>query len=137
MAPFEPQNSPRKYPISATAKFIVLLLIIFGIWLRTCYYRQLPKQMIISEVILTNTTPQSVDVNFTVENRKGSDMVQNLFIQLFTTENYVIDSKIVKISIPAGRKLEFVKILNNMNRPLHEGESIQKATVELYNPKLF
>jgi hypothetical protein len=137
MAPFEPINFPKKYPIPATVKFVVLLLVIFGIGLRTCYYRHLPKQMIISDVYLSSITPQSVEVNFTLENRKGVDMEQNLFIQLYTSENYMICSKIVKVTVPAGRKLEYVKILDNLNRQLHEGEKLLKVTVELYTPKLF
>jgi hypothetical protein len=137
MSSFDPVNIPRKYPTSATVKFIVLLLVIFGIWLRSCYYRQLPKQMIISNVNISNVTSQSVDVNFTLENRKGVNMDQNLFIQLYTSENYMISSKIVKVTVPANRKLEFIKILDDMNRPLNKAETIQKATVELYTPKLF
>ncbi len=137
MSPFEAINFPKKYPVSASVKIVVLLLIIFGIWLRGCYYRQLPKEMIISEVSISNLTTQSVDVNFTLENRKGVNMDQNLFIQIFTTENYMIASKIVKVTVPAGKKLGYVKILDNLNRPLNKGESIQKATVELYHPKLF
>jgi hypothetical protein len=137
MSPFEPINYPKKYPVSALVKFIVLLLVIFGIWLRGCYYRQLPKQMIISEVYISNVTSQSIDVNFSLENRKGISMDQNLLIQVYTSENYVITSKIVKVTVPANKKLEYVKILNDMNRPLNKGESIQKATVELYRPKLF
>jgi hypothetical protein len=137
VSPFERDNSPKKYPVPVIVKFIVLILVIFGIWIRGCYYRQLPKQMIVSEVFLSNITPQSVDVNFTLENRKGINMDQNLFVQLYTSENYVIASKIVKVTVPANKKLEYVKILNDMNRPLHKGETIQKATVELYSPKLF
>lgn len=104
MSPFEAINFPKKYPVSASVKIVVLLLIIFGIWLRGCYYRQLPKEMIISEVSISNLTTQSVDVNFTLENRKGVNMDQNLFIQIFTTENYMIASKIVKVTVPAGKK---------------------------------
>lgn len=137
MSPFEPINFPKKYPVSATIKFVVLIFVIFGIWLRSCYYRQLPHAMVISEISIANITPQSVDVNFSLENKKGVDMDQNLFIQVYTTENSVIASKIVKVQVPAGKKLDFVKVLDNMERPLHSGESINKATVELYTPKLF
>ncbi|HNX00115.1 MAG TPA: hypothetical protein PLE74_02660 [Candidatus Cloacimonadota bacterium] len=137
MPRFEREETPKRYPISATIKFVILILIIFGFWLRSCYYKQLPHNMVISDVYMTSITPQSVDVNFTLENRKAIAMDQNLFIQVYTTENYMIASKIVKVTVPASTKLEYIKTLDNMNRQLHPRETLQKATVELYYPKLF
>jgi hypothetical protein len=133
----EPTDYHRKYPVSATAKFIVLLLILFGIWFRGCWYKQQANEILISNVQVSDITSQSVDVHFTIENRKPIDWDQNLFIKVYTSENQQIASKIVKVHILKKRSQDYVKVIDKFERALKPNETIQKATVELYQAKVF
>ena len=128
----------KKYPISTTIKFALLILAIFGIYVRGCYIKNQKKIITFSDVKVTEFTRASIDVEFNVTNHSSVDYNKPIFIKILNKKGEEIASKITKIYISPNQKnkgylIELTKIKN----PIKSLDEVGFVVVKLYNPSIF
>ncbi len=121
--------SKRQIPIGI--KIALLIAVVMGIWLRSCWKDYQKENIIFENIRLENPTPVSVDVTYTINNKTFNEGRHKIFIQVFTSKNEVITQKMFFINLKAKSQVEYIKVLDKFNRPLEEGETLMKAQITL------
>ena len=132
MPRFERMDWKTKRPIPATIKLLLLIAVILGILLRTCWKKNQAKAIIISDVQITQVTKVSIEVSYNVENLASVTLKKAFLIRVFTKDGEELASKITQNEIPPHSKKHYLKILQKFNMPLKNKNEIGRATVEIY-----
>ncbi|RLD55253.1 MAG: hypothetical protein DRJ01_16895 [Bacteroidetes bacterium] len=133
---FERIDINKKRPIPVTIKLILLLAVIFGIYLRSCWKKNQEKQITISNIEISNITSANIDVRFNITNNTKMDLIKSLIIKIYSNTNQEIASKITRVKIPALSKRRYLKVIHKFNRPIKENETGLKSTVNIYIPSI-
>ncbi|MCD4818335.1 MAG: hypothetical protein K8S23_06555 [Candidatus Cloacimonetes bacterium] len=127
----------KRRAIPAGAKLFLLVAVIFGITLKNCWRKNQDTKIVISNIHVQEFTSVSIDVAFTIENKTSMELEKNILIRVFAPDKKEIASRIAKISILPNSKQKYLKVLQKLNRPIKDENTIANITVELYNPSIF
>ena len=122
----------KKRSVPAWTKMILLLLVVFGIYMRSCWNKQQKELILIQNPMVDSFNSASVDVVFDVINRTSRAMEKKILIRVYSEEGEEIASKITLIKIQPSSNKRFLKVLQKINRPIRDESDVAKATVELY-----
>ena len=127
----------KKYPVPAWVKMILLLAVVFGLVVRSCIHRSEKRNIVISNVMITEYTTLSADVSFEITNKGGVPYKrQPIMIRIQTHTGEEIASRLTTIAIKPKTTQRYLKVLDKFERPLTEDE-VPVAEVTLYKPGLF
>ncbi|MFB3844523.1 MAG: hypothetical protein ACE14O_02080 [Candidatus Cloacimonadaceae bacterium] len=133
---FERLEFPKKYPIPNWIKLAVLIMILAGIGIHSCSQRKDAADIVISNVQITDYTRVSVEVDYTLQNKSKADRIVWLYLRVYGPEDEILGDALYSVSIKAGAKQDFAKIIDKLSRPLLIGEKPAKATLEIYKRKV-
>ncbi len=137
MSTIETPSIHRKYPVSSTAKLILLVAVIFGLGVRSCLNRSDKKNILISDVMITDYTTISADVSFEVENKAGHGYEDvKIMIKVYTNDGEEVASRLTTVDLKSKSQRRFVKVLDKFDRPMTDDE-VPYADVTLYKPGIF
>jgi len=134
----ERSNSTKKKPMPAGILVMVLVLAVFGLITRSCWFKQVEETIIVTKVRPGEQNRASVEVLFNVQNKSTIDRQQSFWVKLYSADTKeLVADKIFSETIPGSSNREYLKIIEKFKRPLKENEKIGWVTIELYHPKLF
>lgn len=136
MPRFERLEFPKKYSIPGGIKLGVLLLIAIGIWIQTCSDKQLHREVIISDVKITDYSKVHVEVQYVIQNMSGLDREVKLLLRIYDEKGVELGSTLFLVNLEAGKKQSMLKIIDKLSRPLEKDEKPFKATINLYTKKV-
>ena len=125
----------KKRPIPTYIKLILLMAVIFGISIRSCWKKSENRSLLISEIEITEVTSGNVDVKFTVTNNTKVTLKKPFLIRVFTNSGEELTSKITQIEIEPRTSKRYLKVLRKYNIPLKNIDDVSHATVEIYVSK--
>ncbi|MCB5230371.1 MAG: hypothetical protein WCX83_06630 [Candidatus Cloacimonas sp.] len=133
----EKPDYSQKRAIPNTIKLVLLIAVIFGIYMRSCYNKKRDIYYVVSDIELAEQTLSSVDVLFVVQNTTEFAREETFLIKIYTDRGDEIASKIVALNIDPSSKKKYRKIIDSWERGLYEGEQLSHATVEIFKAKVF
>lgn len=137
MKVFAEHQTPRRYPIPAWVKMALMIAVILGLTLRSCYVKQQGRSFVISGVTIQEKTRVSVDVVFTITNTARVTQKKSVLIQVYDTNGDLVASKLSQIEVPGTSERRFLKVLQKFKRPIKDASEIELATVDIYNSSVF
>lgn len=127
----------KKYPLSSTIKFAILIAVIFGFALRSCYIKNQNKKIIFVDIKVTEVTTANIDVEFNVINKTGLSYDKPVLVRVLTKDGKEIASKITKIHLKAtSHKKGYRIVLTKLRIPIKSADDIGFVVVKLYNPSI-
>ena len=117
----------KKRPIPTYIKLILLVAVIFGISLRSCWKKSETKSLNISEIKITEISSGNVDVKFTVTNNSKVTLKKPILIRVFTNSGEELTSKITQIEIESRTSKRFLKVLQKFNIPLKNIDDVSQS----------
>ena len=127
----------KRRPIPPYIKFVLLIAVIAGVWIKSCSQKSQAEIIIISIVEITEVTSGNIDVRFTVSNSSTVDFTKKVHIKVYLKNGDLLADKISKIEIPARTEKKYLKVLQKYNIPLKDPDEVEYATVEIYETKGF
>ena len=122
----------KRWPIPATVKLLLMLLVIMGFIMHNCWKKTHGKSLPISDIEITELTRVSADVAFVVVNPHNLELKKAVLIKIFTNSGELIASKISSITMPAKTKKRYLKVLQKFNFPVDDPEIVGDVTIEWY-----
>ncbi len=120
----------KKAPVGL--KLILMIAVIFGLWVRSCWKSYERDSIQFENVRVENPTQVSADVYFTVVNKTIQDKKQSVIIKVYTSKGELIASKMTIIEITAKSKTAYLKVIDRFDKPLGKDEHLEKATIEIF-----
>jgi hypothetical protein len=127
----------KKRPVPANIKLIILLAVIFGFWMRSCWMKQQAYTLRIYNIQAVDMTSGSIDIKFEVRNPNDSEISKNILIKAYTADERLIASRITEIVALPKSTQTHLKMLNTLDIPIRDLSDIATVTVEIYNPSIF
>ncbi len=126
MANFERMDIKKRWPVPNWIKLVLLGMMIFGFYLRSCWKEVQTNQVQISNIEAVDFTNASIDVQFTIANPNGVDLKKSILIKVILNSDAELASRLTSIEIPAKSKKNYLKILNRFAKPLNSLDEIKK-----------
>ncbi len=127
----KPEITYSRRQIPTSAKLILLLAVIIGIWMRSCWLNYQKENIQFTDIKLESATPVSVDVTFNIDNKSLKSGKHRIFIEVFTSRNEVIAKKLTFVDISSKSKKGYIKVIDKFSRPLFDDETLTHARVTL------
>jgi len=124
----------KRRPIPSWTKFLLLIMIIFGISLRNCWKKSQSSNITISDIYISEYTISTVDVKFTVENPHEVALSKPIMIRIILNSGEELTSKLASIEFAPQSRKTYLKVLTKLSQPLADLTEIDQVTVEVYNP---
>lgn len=134
MSVFERMEMKKKRPIPNYAILVLLLMMVFGIYLRNCWKEKQTSQIEISDIEIVDHTNASIDIQFSANNSYNIQLKKTIIIKVILTSGADLASRLTYIEVPPKSNKKYLKILNRFAKPLNSLDEIEKVTVEIYNP---
>mgnify|MGYP005639325893 CR=1 FL=1 len=122
----------KKRTIPPVAKLIMMLAVIVGLVLHTCWKKTQGDNLQISDIQLSNITRISLDVSFTIASRASVELEKSFMIEIYTTSGELLASKLTHITIPPKTRKRYIKVLQKFNMPLESPDDIGDFTIYVY-----
>jgi hypothetical protein len=127
---------PKKYPISNSIKFGVLLFIVLGVLIHNCTQNQLSHEVTISDIKITDYSTALVEVQYVLTNQTKVDRYVWLLVKVYDDQGKELESALFQVNARAATIQPMLKIMDKLSRPLQKDEKPAKATIELYKRKV-
>ncbi|MFO7895678.1 MAG: hypothetical protein R6U84_01915 [Candidatus Cloacimonadales bacterium] len=127
----------KKRPVPANIKLVILLAVVFGFWMRSCWIKQQAYTLRIYNIEATDMTSGSIDVKFEVRNPNDLEVTKSILIKAFTADEKLIASRITEIVALPKSTQTHLKMLNTLDIPIQDLSDIASVTVEIYTPSIF
>ncbi len=127
---------PRRYKIKDLFVFIAVIAALFGIWLNEHGQKALSREIVISNVQVTEYGSNYIKADYTVQNLSKHSREIKLLAKVFDTSGQELASAMFIIEVPPSSKQVRTKVFDELTRPLKEGETPGKAEVRLYLRKV-
>jgi len=127
---------PRRYKIKDLFVFIAVIAALFGIWLNEHGQKALSREIVISDVQVTEFGSNYIKADYTVQNLSKHSREIKLLAKVFDTSGQELASAMFIIEVPPSSKQIRTKVFDELTRPLKEGETPGKAEVRLYLRKV-
>ena len=122
----------KKRAIPPVAKLIMMLAVILGLVLHTCWKKTQGDNLQISDIQLSNITRISLDISFTIASRASVELEKSFMIEIYTTSGELLTSKLSHISIPPKTRKRYIKVLQKFNMPLNDPDEIGDFKIYVY-----
>lgn len=134
MSVFERMEMKKKRPIPNYAIMVLLLMMVFGVYLRSCWKEKQVHQIEIANIEIVDHTNASIDIQFSANNPYKVPLKKSILIKVILTSGADLASRLTSIEFPPNSNKKYLKILNRFAKPLTSLDEISKVTVEIYNP---
>jgi len=122
----------KKRAIPQVAKLIMMLAVIMGLVLHTCWKKTQGDNLQISDIQLSNITRVSLDVSFTIASRASIELEKSFMIEIYTTSGELLANKLTRLSIPPKTRKRYIKVLQKFNMPLNDPDDIGDFKIYVY-----
>ena len=117
-------------------QFLLIVSVILGLWVRSCWRANEAEKIIFENVFIENITNASVDVAFDINNQTRQNRSKTILVKVITTNNDVIATKLVKADIkPMQITTHFTRV-EKFDRMLAHDERLVGARVNIFQRKL-
>lgn len=134
MAVFERMELKKRRPVPNWIKLVLLVMVLFGIYIRSCWKEKQVDQIQISNIEIGDFTNSTIDIHFSALNSYNVDLTKPIIIKVFLDQEVELASRLTSIDIPANSNKNYLKVLNRFIKPLNNLDEIKEVTVEVYNP---
>jgi len=122
----------KKRKIPDATKLILMLAVIFGLVLHTCWNKTKGDNIQISDIQLSNITRMSLDISFTIASRASIELEKSFMIEIYANDGELLASKLTQISIPPKARKRYIKVLQKFNMPLESPDDISDSKIYVY-----
>ncbi len=122
----------KKRAIPPVAKLIMMLAVILGLVLHTCWKKTQGDNLQISDIQVSNITRVSLDISFTIASRASVELDKSFMIEIYTTSGELLASKLTSLTIPPKTRKRYIKVLQKFNMPLESPDDIGDFKVYVY-----
>ena len=122
----------KKRAIPPVAKLIMMLAVIMGLVLHTCWKKTKSDNLQISDIQLSNITRISLDISFTIASRASVELEKSFMIEIYNTSGELLASKLTHLSIPPKTRKRYIKVLQKFNMPLESPDDIGDFKIYVY-----
>ena len=122
----------KKRAIPPVAKLIMMLAVILGLVLHTCWKKTQGDNLQISDIQLSNITRISLDISFTIASRASIELEKSFMIEIYTTSGELLANKLIHLSIPPKTRKRYIKVLQKFNMPLESPDDIGDFKIYVY-----
>ena len=122
----------KKRAIPPVAKLIMMLAVILGLVLHTCWKKTQGDNLQISDIQLSNITRISLDISFTIASRASVELEKSFMIEIYTTSGELLANKLTRITIPPKTSKRYIKVLQKFNMPLESPDDIGDFKIYVY-----
>ncbi len=127
----------KKYPVPSGIKLILLIAVILGIYLRSCYHKEQNKKIIFQNAKITAFTNANIDVEFEVINKTGIEGNKPVLIRIINKQGLEVASKITRIYLKNDGKVHaYLVEITKIKNPIKSLDEIGIIVVKLYNPSI-
>ncbi|MCD6177609.1 MAG: hypothetical protein J7K29_07210 [Candidatus Cloacimonetes bacterium] len=122
----------KKRAIPPLAKLIMMLAVILGLVLHTCWKKTQGDNLQISDIQLSNITRISLDISFTIASRADIELEKSFMIEIYTTSGDLLANKLTRLTIPPKTRKRYIKVLQKFNMPLESPDDIGDFKIYVY-----
>ncbi len=122
----------KKRAIPPVAKLIMMLAVILGLVLHTCWKKTQGDNLQISDIQVSNITRVSLDISFTIASRASVELDKSFMIEIYTTSGELLASKLTSLTIPPKTRKRYIKVLQKFNMPLESPDDLGDCKVYVY-----
>jgi hypothetical protein len=122
----------KKRQIPAATKLIMMLAVIMGLVLHTCWKKTQGDNLQISDIQLSNITRISLDISFTIASRASIEMEKSFMIEVYANDGELLASKLTQIKLPPKTRKRYIKVLQKFNMPLESSDNITDFKIYVY-----
>ena len=122
----------KKRSIPPVAKLIMMLAVIVGLVLHTCWKKTQGDNLQISDIQLSNITRMSLDVSFTIASRASVELEKSFMIEIYNTSGELLANKLTRLTIPPKTRKRYIKVLQKFNMPLESPDDIGDFKIYVY-----
>jgi len=122
----------KKRPIPASAKLVLMLAVIFGLVMHTCWKKNQDKNIQISDIQISNITRMSLDISFTIASRASVELEKAFMIEVYTSSGELLTSKLTSINVAPKTRKRYIKVLQKFNIPLEDPDDIGDFRIYVY-----
>ncbi len=122
----------KRRPIPASAKLILMMVVIMGLVLHTCWQKTKGDNLQISDIQISNITRVSLDISFTIASRASIELEKSFMIEVYTTNGELLSSRLTQLSIPPKTRKRYIKVLQKFNMPLDDPDDIGDFKIYVY-----
>ncbi len=122
----------KKRAIPPAIKLIMMLAVIMGLVLHTCWKKTQGDNLQISDIQLSNITRISLDISFTIASRASVELDKSFMIEIYTTTGDLLANKLIHLSIPPKTRKRYIKVLQKFNMPLSDPDDIGDFKIYVY-----
>ena len=122
----------KKRAIPPAAKLIMMLAVIMGLVLHTCWKKTRSDNLQISNIQLSNITRISLDISFTIASRASVELEKSFMIEIYTTSGELLANKLTRLTIPPKTRKRYIKVLQKFNIPLNDPDDIGDFKIYVY-----
>ena len=122
----------KKRAIPSVAKLIMMLAVILGLILHTCWKKTQGDNLQISDIRLSNITRISLDISFTIASRASVELEKSFMIEIYTTSGELLANKLTRLTIPPKTRKRYIKVLQKFNMPLNDPNDIGDFKIYVY-----
>lgn len=122
----------KKRAIPPVAKLIMMLAVVLGLVLHTCWKKTQGDNLQISDIQLSNITRISLDISFTIASRASAELEKSFMIEIYTTSGELLANKLTRIPIPPKTSKRYIKVLQKFNMPLESPDDIGDFKIYVY-----
>ena len=122
----------KKRAIPQASKLILMLAVIMGLVLHTCWKKTQGDNLQISDIQLSNITRISLDVSFTIASRASVELEKSFMIEIYTTSGELLANKLTRLTISPKTRKRYIKVLQKFNMPLESPDDIGDFRIYVY-----
>ena len=122
----------KKRTIPPVTKLIMMLAVIMGLVLHTCWKKTQGDNLQISDIQLSNITRVSLDISFTIASRASVELEKSFMIEIYTTSGELLANKLTSLTIPPKTRKRYIKVLQKFNMPLESPDDIGDFKIYVY-----
>ena len=122
----------KKRAIPQASKLILMLAVIMGLVLHTCWKKTQGNNLQISDIQLSNITRISLDISFTIASRASIELEKSFMIEIYTTSGELLANKLTRLTIPPKTRKRYIKVLQKFNMPLESPDDIGDFKIYVY-----
>ncbi|MEA2095083.1 MAG: hypothetical protein U9P73_00120 [Candidatus Cloacimonadota bacterium] len=122
----------KKRAIPPVTKLIMMIAVIMGLVLHTCWKKTQGDNLQISDIQLSNITRISLDISFTIASRASVELEKSFMIEIYTTSGELLANKLTRLTIPPKTRKRYIKVLQKFNMPLESPDDIGDFRIYVY-----
>ncbi len=124
-----------KHPTPPILKFILLLAVIFGFYLRNYSMKSKDKYIKFSNITYQKIDLSSIYVSFEMMNNSNRTGLEKVLIQVYDKDNVLLASKLTDVHLEKFKKSKYSKQIDKFVRPIQKKEKL-RIKIEIFKPSI-